>query len=111
MSRAHRLANHIERTVTGPMWHGPALHDVLEGVTSGQARTRPLPGVHGACCKACYKVVVEYARHADTSPGLVMPGKLTAGHRGSEQATIALPTRIIGHALPCQLNPIPRSTA
>jgi uncharacterized damage-inducible protein DinB len=46
MSRATQLANHIERTVTGPMWHGPALADVLAGVTAGRARQRPVAGAH-----------------------------------------------------------------
>ena len=46
MSRAKRLAKHIERTVTGPMWHGPALVDVLEGVAADRARKRPVPGAH-----------------------------------------------------------------
>jgi uncharacterized damage-inducible protein DinB len=46
MSRAIRLADHIERTVTGPMWHGPALLEVLQGVTCDQALARPLPDAH-----------------------------------------------------------------
>jgi uncharacterized damage-inducible protein DinB len=46
MSRATRLARHIERTVTGPMWHGPALVDALGGVDAKRARTRPLAGAH-----------------------------------------------------------------
>src|SRR4051812_9828016 len=46
MRRAKRLANRIERTVTGPMWHGPALLDVLKGVTWDQALARPLPAAH-----------------------------------------------------------------
>ena len=46
MSRATRLANHIERTATGPMWHGPALADVLEGVDAARARARPIAGAH-----------------------------------------------------------------
>ena len=46
MSRAKRLANHIERTVTGPMWHGPALVDVLDGVDAARARARPIAGSH-----------------------------------------------------------------
>lgn len=46
MSRMKRLANHIERTVTGPMWHGPALADVLEGVDARRARMRPVAGAH-----------------------------------------------------------------
>jgi uncharacterized damage-inducible protein DinB len=46
MSRASRLANHIERTVTGPMWHGPALMDVLNGVDAGRAAAHPIAGAH-----------------------------------------------------------------
>jgi uncharacterized damage-inducible protein DinB len=43
---AARLANHIKRTVTGPMWHGPALAEVLDGVSAAQASARPLAGAH-----------------------------------------------------------------
>ena len=46
MSRATRLANHIERTVTGPMWHGPALLEALNGVESDRALARPIPAAH-----------------------------------------------------------------
>ena len=46
MSRATQLAKHLERTVTGPMWHGPALANVLEAVTHEQAAQRPIPGGH-----------------------------------------------------------------
>jgi uncharacterized damage-inducible protein DinB len=46
MSRATRLANHIERTFTGPMWHGPALAEVLEGVTPERAAARPIDAAH-----------------------------------------------------------------
>jgi uncharacterized damage-inducible protein DinB len=46
MSRATQLAKHLERTVTGPMWHGPALANVLEVVTHEDAAKRPIPGAH-----------------------------------------------------------------
>jgi hypothetical protein len=46
MSRATRLADHIERTLTGPMWHGPALLELLKGVACDQALARPLPDAH-----------------------------------------------------------------
>jgi uncharacterized damage-inducible protein DinB len=46
MSRMTRLANHIERTLTGPMWHGPALLEVLKDVGSQQARARPFAAGH-----------------------------------------------------------------
>jgi uncharacterized damage-inducible protein DinB len=46
MSRANDLAKHIERTVTGPMWHGPALAQVLQTVTHDRAAMRPIQGAH-----------------------------------------------------------------
>jgi uncharacterized damage-inducible protein DinB len=46
MSRTTRLANHIERTIDGPMWHGPALLELLEGMPADKARARPLRGGH-----------------------------------------------------------------
>jgi uncharacterized damage-inducible protein DinB len=46
MSRAKNIAKHIERTVTGPMWHGPALAQVLQAVTHERAAMRPIPGAH-----------------------------------------------------------------
>jgi len=47
MARAQSLAKHIERTMSGPMWHGPALADVLEGVTHEDAAAKPISGAHG----------------------------------------------------------------
>ena len=46
MSRAKRLSKHIERTVTGPMWHGPALAEVLDGIEASRARRRPIASAH-----------------------------------------------------------------
>jgi len=46
MSRGHRVGEAIERSVSGPMWHGSALADLLEGVTATQAAARPVPGAH-----------------------------------------------------------------
>src|SRR4051794_12620538 len=46
MSRATRLGNHIERTVTGPMWHGPALMEVLDGIDAVTASAHPIAGAH-----------------------------------------------------------------
>lgn len=60
MSRASRLANHIERTVTGPMWHGPALADVLQGVDARRARARPVVGAH-----SIWEIVLHITAWAD----------------------------------------------
>jgi uncharacterized damage-inducible protein DinB len=46
MTRATRLAKHIHRTFKGPMWHGPALAQVLEGFTHETAAARPIDGAH-----------------------------------------------------------------
>src|SRR5262245_49687523 len=46
MTRAAKIANRIERTVTGPMWHGPALTDLLDGVPHARAAARPIAGAH-----------------------------------------------------------------
>ena len=46
MTSVEYLARHIERTVTGPLWHGPVLGDLLAGVTAEQAAARPIAGAH-----------------------------------------------------------------
>ena len=46
MSRARHLGSSLERTMTGPMWHGPALADVLKGVTAERAAAHPIAGAH-----------------------------------------------------------------
>ena len=46
MGRAIRVARHLESTVTGPMWHGPALMELLDGVSGQQALARPLADAH-----------------------------------------------------------------
>jgi uncharacterized damage-inducible protein DinB len=46
MKRAANLANRIERTVSGPMWHGPALTDLLDGVPHERAAAHPIAGAH-----------------------------------------------------------------
>jgi uncharacterized damage-inducible protein DinB len=60
MARAKRLAKHIERTLTGPMWHGPALAQVLEGVTHEQAAQRPIPSAH-----SIWEIVLHVAAWAE----------------------------------------------
>ena len=62
MSRATRLGNHIERTVTGPMWHGPALLEVLDGVDAARARARPIAGAH-----SIWEIVRHVTAWADIS--------------------------------------------
>ena len=46
MDTGKHLSSHIERTVTGPMWHGSALSELLNGVTASDAAARPIAGAH-----------------------------------------------------------------
>lgn len=46
MSRGQRVAEHIERSVSGPMWHGPALADLVGDVNSEHAAAHPIRGAH-----------------------------------------------------------------
>jgi uncharacterized damage-inducible protein DinB len=56
------LANHIKRTVLGPMWHGPALDDVLAGVTAPQALARPIASAH-----SIWQIVLHVAVWAEVA--------------------------------------------
>src|SRR5690349_279244 len=40
------LTRQLERTVPGPMWHGPALGDLLADVSAAEARAHPIAGGH-----------------------------------------------------------------
>lgn len=40
------LASLLRRTVHGPMWHGPALLEVLDGVDADGAAAHPIAGAH-----------------------------------------------------------------
>src|SRR3954451_4223985 len=44
--RTLRLSNQLVRTVSGPMWHGPALTELLRDVTHQHASARPIAGAH-----------------------------------------------------------------
>ena len=60
MSRARHLASSLGRTMTGPMWHGPALADVLSGVTAERAAARPIAGAH-----SIWEIVLHITAWAD----------------------------------------------
>ena len=58
------LANHIKRTVTGPMWHGPSLDEVLDGVTHETAAAHPIAGAH-----SIWELVLHVAVWAEIARG------------------------------------------
>jgi len=38
--------NFVKRAFDGPMWHGPALAELVAGVSSEEAAAHPVPGAH-----------------------------------------------------------------
>ena len=45
-SEVARIADQLRRSFEGGAWHGPALMEVLEGVTAKQAAAHPVAGAH-----------------------------------------------------------------
>jgi uncharacterized damage-inducible protein DinB len=41
-----RIASLLRRSYEGQAWHGPALRELLEGVTAERAAAKPVPGAH-----------------------------------------------------------------
>jgi uncharacterized damage-inducible protein DinB len=46
MPETARILDQLHRAYEGPAWHGPALREVLDGVTWQTAAQRPIPGAH-----------------------------------------------------------------
>ncbi|HEX8557688.1 MAG TPA: DinB family protein [Pyrinomonadaceae bacterium] len=46
MREVERIAEQLRRAHEGGAWHGPALEELLEGLTAGQAALRPVEGAH-----------------------------------------------------------------
>lgn len=44
MKETVRIADQVRRSLAGPAWHGPALLEVLDGVTAKQAAAKPIAG-------------------------------------------------------------------
>ena len=45
-TESKRIADQLHRAYQGGAWHGPALRELLRGVTAKQAAARPLRGAH-----------------------------------------------------------------
>jgi uncharacterized damage-inducible protein DinB len=46
MSDTARIEDQLRRALEGVAWHGPAVLELLAGVTPEQAQARPIPGAH-----------------------------------------------------------------
>jgi uncharacterized damage-inducible protein DinB len=43
---AKEMADRLERSITGPMWHGPSLGEICKGMTVAEACTHPIASAH-----------------------------------------------------------------
>jgi len=57
MRTTERLLDQLNRAFGGEAWHGPALRNLLDGVTEGQAKQHPIAGAHS---------IFDLALHART---------------------------------------------
>ena len=46
MTERDRIREQLDRSFTGPGWHGPSVHEALAGVTAEQAAARPIASAH-----------------------------------------------------------------
>jgi uncharacterized damage-inducible protein DinB len=46
MNEIERIADQLKRAFEGEAWHGPAVMEIIEGITAPQAAARPVNGVH-----------------------------------------------------------------
>lgn len=46
MSRGQQVAESIERSVSGPMWHGPSLADLVGDLSAADAAQHPVAAAH-----------------------------------------------------------------
>jgi uncharacterized damage-inducible protein DinB len=46
MNSSEAIADSLRRTLTGPMWHGDAINQLLSGVSAADAARRPVAGAH-----------------------------------------------------------------
>jgi hypothetical protein len=47
MGELERIEEQLRRGLEGGAWHGPAVLELLAGVTAAQAHARPIPGARG----------------------------------------------------------------
>jgi len=46
VNEVERIAEQLQRAFGGEAWHGPAVMQILEGITAAQAAARPANGAH-----------------------------------------------------------------
>ena len=81
------IADALRRTVHGPVWHGPALHELVDGLTPEEAIEEPIEGAHSiwtlALHVAAWADIARQRLDGRTEPvtmdeNFPMPGQPTA---------------------------------
>ena len=74
MTEVGRILDQLRRSHEGAAWHGPALKELLDGVTADRAARRPLPSAHNI-----HEIVLHIAfwveSAADALRGVPMPAE------------------------------------
>ncbi|MFL6298991.1 MAG: DinB family protein [Terriglobales bacterium] len=65
MTELKFIAEQLHKAFEGDPWHGPAVRDVLDGVSAEQAAAKPIPDAHSIWELALHIAAwVEHSRHA-----------------------------------------------
>jgi uncharacterized damage-inducible protein DinB len=90
MSETARIVDQLHRAYHGPAWHGPALGEILAGVTAEMAALRPLPGAHTiweiVLHIAVWEVAVTRRLQGEEIPKLMPEQDWPAVHETNEAA-------------------------
>lgn len=71
MTQAELIADELDRAVRGNAWHGPALSELLEGVTLEEAIQRPIPAGHNI-----WELVIHIASWANIATRRITGGRV-----------------------------------
>ncbi|HEV7743521.1 MAG TPA: DinB family protein [Pyrinomonadaceae bacterium] len=84
MTETERIADQLNRAFVGNAWHGPAVMEILEGVTAEEAGARPFASAHSiwelalhieAWTRACHRRLQgERAQLSDAEDFPAVPG-------------------------------------
>ena len=83
MTEAARIAEQLQKAHEGNAWHGPALAEILDGVTAEQALARPLAEAHSIC-----EIVLHIAVWTDLTTS-VLDGDPTREPREGDWPSVA----------------------
>ncbi len=128
MSELERLADAIERTVTGPVWHGAPLAELLDGTTADDAVATPIEGAHSIWELVLHisawarivesrlvMVAIPGATDAEDWPPLSTPTprawrsavqQLTVSHQSLARAVRALDPALLDTVVPTRTYPL-----